>query len=286
MKKAFTLIELLVVIAIIAILAAILFPVFAQAKDAAKKTQSLSNMKQIATSCLLYGPDYDDYYPMSAYILPPQAPDPRPIVFSVYDAVMPYMKNLNIYVSPADAEKQDWKKRLNTLSLTNVPGPQGVQIASYGPNLGLFGENLCTPILPAAMQKYSPVWSQTMLPDTVGTIMFFDAYILDASFPNPAKGVGLTYNKFMAMARHNEGLVLNFADGHSKFHRWNGVPSGGMTPATGVDRPNVPYYSWSNPFYRTAAQLEAAPNTPANPYNDMHGIPGTQIGDSEDIACS
>jgi prepilin-type N-terminal cleavage/methylation domain-containing protein len=59
-SKAFTLIELLVVIAIIAILAAILFPVFAQAKAAAKVTQSLSNMKQLATGCFLYAGDADD----------------------------------------------------------------------------------------------------------------------------------------------------------------------------------------------------------------------------------
>lgn len=59
-KGAFTLIELLVVIAIIAILAAILFPVFAQAKVAAKKTSSLSNLKQIGTAFVLYIGDYDD----------------------------------------------------------------------------------------------------------------------------------------------------------------------------------------------------------------------------------
>ena len=60
MKRAFTLIELLVVIAIIAILAAILFPVFAQAKAAAKNTVALSNMKQIGTSIMLYANDADD----------------------------------------------------------------------------------------------------------------------------------------------------------------------------------------------------------------------------------
>jgi prepilin-type N-terminal cleavage/methylation domain-containing protein/prepilin-type processing-associated H-X9-DG protein len=62
MKKAFTLIELLVVIAIIAILAAILFPVFAQAKLAAKKASSLSNIKQLGTSSFLYSADSDDYF--------------------------------------------------------------------------------------------------------------------------------------------------------------------------------------------------------------------------------
>ena len=59
-KRAFTLIELLVVIAIIAILAAILFPVFSQAKSAAKKTQSVSNLKQLGLAWLLYSGDYDD----------------------------------------------------------------------------------------------------------------------------------------------------------------------------------------------------------------------------------
>ena len=63
MKKAFTLIELLVVIAIIAILAAILFPVFAQAKAAAKKTACLSNLKSLGMAFSLYQADYDDGYP-------------------------------------------------------------------------------------------------------------------------------------------------------------------------------------------------------------------------------
>lgn len=65
-SRAFTLIELLVVIAIIAILAAILFPVFAQAKVAAKKTADLSNTKQIATATMIYGTDNDDLFPLQA----------------------------------------------------------------------------------------------------------------------------------------------------------------------------------------------------------------------------
>jgi len=63
-RKAFTLIELLVVIAIIAILAAILFPVFAQAKAAAKKTSSVSNEKQTALAVIMYAGDYDDTAPL------------------------------------------------------------------------------------------------------------------------------------------------------------------------------------------------------------------------------
>jgi prepilin-type N-terminal cleavage/methylation domain-containing protein/prepilin-type processing-associated H-X9-DG protein len=69
-RRAFTLIELLVVIAIIAILAAILFPVFAQAKEAAKKTQDMSNVKQIGTGIIMYSGDYDDYYPRGRYFPP------------------------------------------------------------------------------------------------------------------------------------------------------------------------------------------------------------------------
>src|SRR5690242_21003145 len=63
-KRGFTLIELLVVIAIIAILAAILFPVFAQAREKARATSCLSNLKQIGTGCMMYIQDYDETYPL------------------------------------------------------------------------------------------------------------------------------------------------------------------------------------------------------------------------------
>ncbi|WP_309714255.1 DUF1559 domain-containing protein [Armatimonas sp.] len=62
-RRVFTLIELLVVIAIIAILAAILFPVFAQARDKARQAACLSNLKQIGTATMMYVQDYDELYP-------------------------------------------------------------------------------------------------------------------------------------------------------------------------------------------------------------------------------
>jgi len=62
-RKGFTLIELLVVIAIIAILAAILFPVFARARENARKTNCQSNLKQLGVACLAYAQDYDECFP-------------------------------------------------------------------------------------------------------------------------------------------------------------------------------------------------------------------------------
>src|ERR1700758_704620 len=89
-KRAFTLIELLVVIAIIAILAAILFPVFAQAKLAAKKTTDLSNLKQIGLGALMYCSDYDDFFPRNDYLVPDRAIWAG---FSYREAIGPYVKN-------------------------------------------------------------------------------------------------------------------------------------------------------------------------------------------------
>ncbi len=93
-NKAFTLIELLVVIAIIAILAAILFPVFAQAKAAAKKTQCVSNLKQIGTGFQMYMSDSDDVWPVwSARMDPPGDADLFAVKYMYQGLLYPYIKN-------------------------------------------------------------------------------------------------------------------------------------------------------------------------------------------------
>jgi len=132
-KSAFTLIELLVVIAIIAILAAILFPVFAQAKAAAKKTTSLSNIKQTSLGVLMYMNDSDDVFPQGA--------GDAPIGTSIYAITggwvldtQPYIKSLSLLRDPGDpASKNLW--------YSWYPSLNGVSI-SYASNgiIGDFGE--------------------------------------------------------------------------------------------------------------------------------------------------
>lgn len=104
MKKAFTLIELLVVIAIIAILAAILFPVFAQAKLAAKKTAELSQAKQIGTAAQIYLNDFDDTYMPTNYRNNTTATFTGSNFGETHWSIMlmPYLKNADLFVSPAD----------------------------------------------------------------------------------------------------------------------------------------------------------------------------------------
>ncbi len=91
-KKGFTLIELLVVIAIIAILAAILFPVFAQAREKARQTSCLSNEKQIGLAYIQYTQDNDEYYPSTVNY-----------GSSWVHEVYPYVKSTGVFTCPDDA---------------------------------------------------------------------------------------------------------------------------------------------------------------------------------------
>lgn len=96
-KKGFTLIELLVVIAIIAILAAILFPVFAKAREKARQASCLSNQKQIGLALMQYVQDYDEMYPASWLTSPAY----DIYYFSYVDSLMPYMKSEGIWTCPS-----------------------------------------------------------------------------------------------------------------------------------------------------------------------------------------
>jgi prepilin-type N-terminal cleavage/methylation domain-containing protein len=132
--SAFTLIELLVVIAIIAILAAILFPVFAQAREKARQAACLSNQKQLGTSIMMYVQDYDETYPPADYNGPAR--------YNWYLLIEPYLKagltvgtqspgqKKSIFVCPSymsmGKEDQTW--------FTRSGNAAPVPLRSYGPN--------------------------------------------------------------------------------------------------------------------------------------------------------
>ncbi|MFQ6098647.1 MAG: DUF1559 domain-containing protein, partial [Armatimonadota bacterium] len=122
----FTLIELLVVIAIIAILAAILFPVFARAKAKAKQTACISNLKQLGLAVKMYISDYDDRYPDSAsrgllysggyqgaahiqqYAVRIWSDDTQTVPAGMAAVLNPYVKNMQIFICPSDPMTDRW----------------------------------------------------------------------------------------------------------------------------------------------------------------------------------
>jgi prepilin-type N-terminal cleavage/methylation domain-containing protein/prepilin-type processing-associated H-X9-DG protein len=187
-KLAFTLIELLVVIAIIAILAAILFPVFSQAKAAAKATSCLSNTKQLALGVLMYVGDNDGTLP----------PDQNDAYVTWPDLVNLYVKNTQIRACPSDAV---------------------TELNSYGLNQSIFIDDtdfLPNPPPSAATESLLQTPSATLLLGEVGSMND-----LQTPKPNGFKMVAPDDDEddpteSRPIARHFGRVNLAFFDGHSK----------------------------------------------------------------------
>jgi len=147
--SAFTLIELLVVIAIIAILAAILFPVFAQAREKARSIACLSNAKQMATAMLMYGQDYDELlFPYRLKYSNPFESDPRVSCGATNrifwnQLLNPYTKNYGIFSCPSNAIKP-WVNIDPLGCNAGGSGSYGGQ-NSYGVNRKAFNANANPP---------------------------------------------------------------------------------------------------------------------------------------------
>jgi prepilin-type N-terminal cleavage/methylation domain-containing protein/prepilin-type processing-associated H-X9-DG protein len=202
--SAFTLIELLVVIAIIAILAAILFPVFAQAREKARQTACLSNMKQIGTATMMYVQDYDERLPGTAINAPGCGVDPqvgglshwvpggRPNAYPQWSvekgAIYPYLKNAQVYRCPSDSNGAVRSKGL-----------------SYSMN-GWLSQHLSL----AAVDTPADI---IMLIDEGETVD--DGFFVPYWCPQGTDASCVQINK--PSFYHSGGANFNFLDGHAKF---------------------------------------------------------------------
>ena len=198
-RSGFTLIELLVVIAIIAILAAILFPVFARAREKAKQTQCLSNVKQIGLGLMMYVSDYDDcipfYYAPYNKPRPPELPD-----LSAYydygmfwqDLIYPYTKNLQIFMCPSSKAYR---------------GEPRQYIGSYGGNYAyVFSNGYSTSLLVRNLSEFEH-------PAETYACVEANSYITryDPGIPSSSGGY---WGKIVT--RHNDQNNVLFLDGHAK----------------------------------------------------------------------
>lgn len=214
-RHGFTLIELLVVIAIIAILAAILFPVFAKAREKARTSSCQSNMKQIALAELMYVQDYDETYPPTSLDTVPGSASTFITSYIAYpDLLMPYVKNVQIFACPSD--------RTLTPSGFNLP-------TGYKPTMKWLGCPITGDGLhPETPYASGPVVDQAKVKEPATTIMIFEskfqqggAYRACDSIPGAISDV------------HSEGSNLAFADGHVKWMKATAVKQGDLTVTTG-----------------------------------------------------
>jgi len=178
-RRGFTLIELLVVIAIIAILAAILFPVFARAREKARQTSCLSNVKQIMLAVQQYVQDYDERMP---------AHGNNPVWG---EALYPYVNNTQVYNCPSG----------ETDGIGDVAdlGSSGTYLYSWNYYRNSAQNNMKL--------------AQIARPSEAVVILDGNYYIC-----NPWRGDGSAIDRD-GVARHNEGANLGFADGHGKWMR-------------------------------------------------------------------
>ena len=151
-SKAFTLIELLVVIAIIAILAAILFPVFARARENARRTSCTSNLKQIGLGLIQYSQDYDEQMPMDQF-----GPDNDQSGYGGnykwMDAAFPYIKSEQIFDCPSDSfgtlggtnRKNALYRYLPGDGSHTIAGENGYKYGSYGANVAYYNDPGASP---------------------------------------------------------------------------------------------------------------------------------------------
>jgi prepilin-type N-terminal cleavage/methylation domain-containing protein/prepilin-type processing-associated H-X9-DG protein len=205
MRKGFTLIELLVVIAIIAILAAILFPVFARAREKARQASCLSNLKQLGLGTLMYAQDFDERMPT---FQPPYGtnPDPPGTGVSWWLGIYPYVKNVQIYVCPS------WERSQTTWTYWGRTFPL---VPSYGMNPNLHnGIKLAQINAPAQC---------IMLGDSchpMGAdwrIAWPKAPAILGGYPNACTIRDTNANRQDEATVHNLGSNVVFADGHAKW---------------------------------------------------------------------
>jgi prepilin-type N-terminal cleavage/methylation domain-containing protein/prepilin-type processing-associated H-X9-DG protein len=191
-RKGFTLIELLVVIAIISILAAILFPVFARARENARRASCLSNVKQLGLAALQYTQDYDEKLP-SSYI-----GSAIPTAYW-FQQIQPYVKNSQVFFCPSDATHT----ASNSIQYTTNIG--------YGWNWVYLTQAACTP----AGYGCGGV-SLSYIQSPSQTVMLGDS---QDALPYVISRTGL----YGALPRHFDGADFCFVDGHVKWFKIPGT---------------------------------------------------------------
>lgn len=207
-RKGFTLIELLVVIAIIAILAAILFPVFAQAREKARTTSCLSNNKQIGTALLMYVQDYDETFPINLYLGVDSVHGE--CTTTNYQEIVPYMKNAAIFICPSDPHPNNFDQSFLNLSLPPLcsVSPQS-QFESYQANYALINDGDPNPIF--AGETNRPVFTLAQVGYPVETSAYADSNV---TLPGGTASFGLFDSPIQG--RHTGNVNSVFVDGHAK----------------------------------------------------------------------